>query len=59
VDGEFRPILHVARGFRGIVEAVDLWQRDTGSSLYQSNPGLEAGQVVGMTGVAEDWCGQI
>lgn len=43
VDGEFRPILHVAGGFRGVIEAVNLWQRDIGSGLSQRGPGRGLG----------------
>lgn len=38
VDGECRPILHVAGGFRRVVEAVNLWQRDIGSGLFKRGP---------------------
>ena len=38
VDGEFCPILHVAGGFRGVIEAMNLWQREEGSGLSQRGP---------------------
>lgn len=39
VDGEFRPILHIAGGFRGVVEAVNLWQGDIGSGPREAQEG--------------------
>lgn len=55
-DGEFRSILHVAGGFRGVVEAVNLWQKDTGSGLSKSGPAgwLGGRRLVGMACVTED-----
>lgn len=43
VDGELRPVLHVAGGFQGVVEAVDLWWGDTGSGPRGPGKGLKAG----------------
>lgn len=41
VDGECSPVLHVAGGFRGVIEAVNLCQGDVGSGL--SDGGLAGG----------------
>lgn len=46
VDGECCPILHVAGGFRGVIEAVNLWQRDIGSGLSKRGLGRGARRKV-------------
>ena len=47
VDGELCPILHIAGGFQGVVEAVDLWWGDIGSGPRGPGKGLEGRRWVG------------
>lgn len=46
VDGEGCPVLHVAGRFRGVVEAVNLWQRDIDSGLSKRGLGWGARRQV-------------